>query len=535
MKRIALIITTLICLFSGIGSLLGAIRIYAAANENMGLRGDYFNDANLTTLALSRVDATANFNWQSGAPAAGLPKDNFTVRWAGQVVPRFSEKYIFRITADDGARLWINGQRVIDAWSQAYGGVNGTPITLQAGQRYDLKLEYREQTGSAAIKLEWSSANQRLEIVPQSQLIAAGASAPPPTSVPPTRTIIPATPTNVPPPPTSVPPTRTSVPATPTSAPATPTSIPPTWTSVPATPTNVPPTTGVPKLLFGIGSEADSAINARLTTEAPVHMLTSWYNSANDLSWMTGWKNGLVPRAYAAGYAMHLIVFSDGAESQLATKYGTACGRPYPLSDRFLSDMRQLAQTFAGTTQGPPLYVTLFTEFQTYACKDNAWNPDAQSNAYYRALKDRYIETLAVFHQNASNAKVSLGWGGWQTRFDNPSIGAGRSMFQYFDDVMRASDFQSFQAMQSDSNVSDVRAMTRVLGTYGPVMLAHYKPNNGSASTFEQDLRAMLTDTYLSEITSAGLFAWSFMDSKNLDGSATAYQLAKDAVIRYGR
>jgi hypothetical protein len=41
--------------------------------------------------------------------------------------------------------------------------------------------------------------------------------------------------------------------------------------------------------------------------------------------------------------------------------------------------MRQLAQTFAGTAGGPPLYVTLFTEFQTYPCKDNAFNADAQT------------------------------------------------------------------------------------------------------------------------------------------------------------
>jgi hypothetical protein len=91
------------------------------------------------------------------------------------------------------------------------------------------------------------------------------------------------------------------------------------YSSVPA-PTSVPPTTGAPKLLFGIGTEADSAIKARLTSEAPVRMLTSWYNSPNDLSWMTGWKNGLVPRAYAAGYARHLIVFSDIPEAQFATK-----------------------------------------------------------------------------------------------------------------------------------------------------------------------------------------------------------------------
>lgn len=44
----------------------------------------------------------------------------------------------------------------------------------------------------------------------------------------------------------------------------------------------------------------------------------------------------------------------------------------------------------------------------------------------------------------------------------------------------------------------------------------------------------MLTDTYLADVTSAGLFAWSFMDTKNLDSSASAYQFAKDAIARYG-
>jgi hypothetical protein len=67
-------------------------------------------------------------------------------------------------------------------------------------------------------------------------------------------------------------------------------------------------------------------------------------------------------------------------------------------------------------------------------------------------------------------------------------------MVPYFADVLMASDFQSFQAMQSDSNVEDIRAMVKLLGPYGPVMLAHYKPDNASQATFESDLQIMLTD-----------------------------------------
>jgi hypothetical protein len=88
--------------------------------------------------------------------------------------------------------------------------------------------------------------------------------------------------------------------------------------------------------------------------------------------------------------------------------------------------------------------------------------------------------------------------------------------------------------MQGDSNVADVRAMVRTLGAYGPVMLAHDKPDSAAQATFEQDLRSMLTDSFLWEVASTGLFAWSFMDDKNLSASESIYQFTKDAVARYG-
>jgi hypothetical protein len=289
-----------------------------------------------------------------------------------------------------------------------------------------------------------------------------------------------------------------------------------------------------PKLLFGMGPEADGAVQTRLAREAQLGMLTSWYNSPGDLAWMSSWHNDLVPQSYGAGYALHVIVFSDDAEVPLITPYGPACGRAYPLSPGFLDDMRQLAQIFAGAASDPPLYVTLFTEFQTYACIDNAWYPSLEVNNYYRALKDRYRETLAIFDQYAPNARVSLGWGGWQARWSDPSIGGGRAMVPYFADVLMASDFQSFQAMQSDSNVEDIRAIVKLLGPYGPVMLAHYKPDNASQATFESDLQIMLTDAYLNEVTATGLFAWSFLDHTNLSASEAIYAFTKAAVDRYG-
>jgi hypothetical protein len=242
----------------------------------------------------------------------------------------------------------------------------------------------------------------------------------------------------------------------------------------------------------------------------------------------------VVPEVYASGRAHHLVVWTGDAEGPLSTAYGPACGRAYPLSDRFPGDMERLAGIFAGPAGGPPLYVTLFTEFQTFPCADNEWSSSPEATNYYRALQDRYRQTRAVFHRVAPNARVSLGWGGWQARWDAPATGGGRSLIPHFEDVMRESDFQSFQAMGSDTNVADVRAMTRLLGAYGPVMVAHYKPDNRSGATFEADVRAMLTDPYLDEMTAAGLFAFSFMDSEQLSASEPAYQFVRAAVARRG-
>lgn len=291
---------------------------------------------------------------------------------------------------------------------------------------------------------------------------------------------------------------------------------------------------GVPRLLFGIGPEADAARQTELARSGPVRMLTSWYTGPKDLGWISTWKNTEIPRDYAAGYAMHLIVWSGDAEAALPTRYGPACGRKYPLSNGFLDDMRKLALIFAGRRAGPPLYVTLLAEFQTYPCRENAWAADAATVNYYRALKDQYLSALGTFHRIAPNSRVSLGWGGWQVSWDAPGIGGGLSMFTHFADVMKASDFQSFQAMDGESNVAEVLQMTRVLGRYGPVMLAYYKPNNGSQLTFNSDVTRMLRDGYLRQATRRGLFAMSFMDDELLASDPGMSQLVSDAIARYG-
>lgn len=141
----------------------------AAAASN-GLKGEYYDNSNLTGLKLTRTDANVNFNWVLGSPDASIGADTFSVRWTGTIKPKYSESHTFYVTADDGVRLWVNGRLIIDKWIPQASELTSQPITLTAGQNYDIRLEYFENSVGATAILQWSSASQVKQVVPQSQL-----------------------------------------------------------------------------------------------------------------------------------------------------------------------------------------------------------------------------------------------------------------------------------------------------------------------------------------------------------------------------
>jgi fibronectin type 3 domain-containing protein len=138
-----------------------------------GLTGQYFNDQSLTNLVLTRTDATVNFNWGGGSPDPSVPADHFSARWTGQVEAQVSETYTFYTESDDGVRLWVNGQLLIDNWTDHSPTENSATIALVAGQKYDIKMEYYEDGGGATAQLLWSSASSAKQAVPTSQLYVA--------------------------------------------------------------------------------------------------------------------------------------------------------------------------------------------------------------------------------------------------------------------------------------------------------------------------------------------------------------------------
>ncbi|GIK40847.1 MAG: hypothetical protein BroJett011_46800 [Chloroflexota bacterium] len=123
-----------------------------------GWRAEYFNNKSLSgPPSLVRDEARIDFNWGGGSPAPGLiDADGFSVRWS-RTADLPAGNYRFMMTVDDGARLFVNGHLLIDAWKvqapRTYSGdlyLPGGPIMVQ--------MEYFEETGGAMAQLTWTSA-----------------------------------------------------------------------------------------------------------------------------------------------------------------------------------------------------------------------------------------------------------------------------------------------------------------------------------------------------------------------------------------
>lgn len=134
-----------------------------------GLTGNYFNNSNFSSFAMSRVDSTVNFNWGYSAPVSSMGSDTFSVLWSGALVVPTTDTYTLYTRSDDGVRLYIDNNLVIDNWTYHALTENRKKIALSSG-KHQIQLEYFENYGKAQIQLLWSSSTISKQIIPSTFL-----------------------------------------------------------------------------------------------------------------------------------------------------------------------------------------------------------------------------------------------------------------------------------------------------------------------------------------------------------------------------
>jgi beta-glucosidase len=126
------------------------------ASGKTGMTGQYFDNMNLEGKpVLTRVDSIINFRWREKPPAPTMPKDQFSVRWRGKIIPPETRVYSLGTRTDDGARLFLDNKLLFEDWIEHGEKPNHAKVELKAGKEYEILMEYFDNSLGATARLVW--------------------------------------------------------------------------------------------------------------------------------------------------------------------------------------------------------------------------------------------------------------------------------------------------------------------------------------------------------------------------------------------
>lgn len=130
-----------------------------------GLIAQYYSGKALATPIMTRTENTVNYTKNATLPT-GIPSTNFSVRWSGVFLSKAQGAYTFITDADDGVRLWVNNQLLIDNWTDHPVAHDTGTIALQANTLYSIRLEYYQGGVDYVMVLSWSGPGLAQQVMP---------------------------------------------------------------------------------------------------------------------------------------------------------------------------------------------------------------------------------------------------------------------------------------------------------------------------------------------------------------------------------
>ncbi len=141
-----------------------------------GLFGSYFDGLRdpSGTPTISEIDPLINFNWNGGSPAAGVGGNNWCAEWKGQIQAMTTGTYTIYSKSDDGVQVSVNGQLLIDNYTDHAPTIDQGNIQLQSGQKVSIDIKFYQNQGGSLMQLYWSAPGLPQQLVPTSQLYPSG-------------------------------------------------------------------------------------------------------------------------------------------------------------------------------------------------------------------------------------------------------------------------------------------------------------------------------------------------------------------------
>jgi hypothetical protein len=121
-------------------------------------QASYWNNTTLNGApVLQRSEANLDYDWGSGSPGPGVNADGFSARWT-RYLDLAAGTYRFTTTSDDGLRVYVDGNPIIDVWSDHPPLAAAADKALSAGHHL-VVVEFYERGGGAVARVSWAAAS----------------------------------------------------------------------------------------------------------------------------------------------------------------------------------------------------------------------------------------------------------------------------------------------------------------------------------------------------------------------------------------
>ncbi|MFN3299620.1 MAG: glycoside hydrolase family 3 C-terminal domain-containing protein [Sediminibacterium sp.] len=130
-----------------------------AALKNKGLTAEYFSslvpgDSLCKTSFVKEINESYTFM----SPDSNIASDHYSIRYSGYLKPNETGSYELALEGNDGYRLYLDNQLLINQWTKVSYRTSTATIFLQKGKQYQLKVEFFESKGNGKIKFLWKQA-----------------------------------------------------------------------------------------------------------------------------------------------------------------------------------------------------------------------------------------------------------------------------------------------------------------------------------------------------------------------------------------
>jgi beta-glucosidase len=131
-----------------------------SSGSGNGLTGQYFNNMTLSGAPVTTANAPSmDMNWNGASPIAGVNADQWSAKFTGKLTVPATGLYTIASTSDDGSKITINNQLLVNQWHDQAATTGSGSIYLTAGQPVPIEVDYYQNSGGSSLKLQWTPAN----------------------------------------------------------------------------------------------------------------------------------------------------------------------------------------------------------------------------------------------------------------------------------------------------------------------------------------------------------------------------------------